>query len=201
MKKVLLSAIKILRKSKIYSFLRLCVFSLFLVGIGLYAILYLIVSLPTVQNKICSVAETELSKQLGARVEIGRIYVKPFKQFVARDVNLMIETDSVTSLKALSVGELGAGLSLYQLAVNRKLVFTYAELLGTEVHLWRDSIGAPLNIEPIIANLRKPKSDNKSKFDLKIYNVVIRKGVVSYDVFNMPYKEGHFDIKDRKSVV
>ncbi|MCH5216546.1 MAG: translocation/assembly module TamB domain-containing protein [Muribaculaceae bacterium] len=195
MKKILISAIKILRKSKVYKFLRVSMFSLFLAGIGLYAFLYLIISLPIVQNSLRDIAESELSNLLGAKVEIGKLYIKPFKQFVAQNVDLIIENaDSIKPKKALSVREIGAGLSLYQLAVNRKMVFTYAELLGTKVHLWRDSAGAQLNIEPIIANLRKPKSDNKTKFDFKIYNVVIRQGVLTYDVLNKAKKENRFDV-------
>lgn len=194
MDKRVVSAIKILRKGRVYRFLRSFTFALFLSGIGVYALLYLLISLPGIQSSIRDVAETELSKLLGAEVKLGDISIRPFKQFLAHDLSVTLPVDSANAKKrVLYIRELGAGLSLYNLIFNQRLVFTYAEILGLEAYLWRDNPEALLNIEPIISRFRKNNNDGSSKFDLKIYNIVIRQSSLMYDVISEPVISDRFD--------
>ena len=77
---------------------------------------------------------------------------------------------------------------------ERRIVFSYAEIIGLDARIWRDSANAPLNIAPIIERLSsKDKNKPPTLYDLRINNIVIRKSALSYDVLNMPVNSGRFD--------
>ncbi len=92
---------------------------------------------------------------------------------------------------ALRVKRLGAGIMLGKLIFDGRVVISFAELIGVDARLSRDSSSAPLNIQPIIDRLNPPKDDdNPTFYDLRINNIVIRQGAVSYDVINAERKPG-----------
>ena len=158
--------------------------------VALYASLYILLNLSSVQHAVRDIAQTELTKLLGAKVTIGNIAIHPFNEVVATDVSLTGNTNSDT---ILTVSKLGSSISLYQLIKNQRIVLTYAELIGLDCHISRPTPDGVLNIQPIIDALsKKDEKKEPSKFDLKIYNVVIRKSAISYDVETEPERQ-HFD--------
>lgn len=158
-----------------------------LVPVGLYIAL----SMPGVQNKLRRTAESELTGLLGMRVSIGDVYMAPFSRVTLRHVAL---TDSLGDT-AVSVDRLGAGVSIPGLLFKRRLVVTYAEIIGLDARLSRDSTGAPLNIQPMIDALSpKDRSKPPAKFDFRVNTVVIRKSAMSYDIVSAPRDSaGRFD--------
>lgn len=154
------------------------------------ALLYIILSIPGVQASLGRKAEKELTSLLGTEVSIGRVDYSPFTRIVLRDVSV---NDS-TGHEALHVGHLGAGISIGETLWNKRLIITYAEIIDLQLSLWRDSVGAPLNIDPILALFKKKDKKEKSPFDLAVNMVVIRRSGLSYDVRSMPVREdGAFD--------
>lgn len=173
-----------------YKILRTVLVILLVLPLAVPALLYIILSIPSVQTYIGHRAESELTTLLGTKVSIGKVDYSPFTRIVLRDVSV---NDS-TGNPALKVGHLGAGVSLTETLWNQRLIVTYAEIIDLEAHLWRDSIGAPLNIDPIIARFKKKEPSGQSKFDLAVNMVVIRRSSLTYDVLNTPHREdGRFD--------
>lgn len=78
--------------------------------------------------------------------------------------------------------------------MKRRIVLNYAEVLGLDARIKRDSAGTPLNIQPLITALA-PKDKNKppTQFNIAIRTVVIRNCSVSYDVLSAPRKEKGID--------
>lgn len=153
-------------------------------------ILYILLSLPGIQKKIGSIAETELTKLLGTSVEIGGVSVAPFNRVTLRDVSVTDQRGDTV----LSVGHLGAGIGIGESLWNNRWVITYAELIDMKVSLNRDSLGSPLNIDPIIARFKKKDTGKKTSFDLAVNMVVIRRSSLNYDVISEPRaSEGLFD--------
>jgi hypothetical protein len=77
------------------------------------------------------------------------------------------------------------------LVTGNRITINYVELNGMNARLRRDSLGAPLNIQPIINALSpKDKSKPPTRFDLQINTVMVRASRVSYDVMNAPQKDG-----------
>ncbi|MDD6851375.1 MAG: translocation/assembly module TamB [Bacteroidales bacterium] len=175
---------------QIYRVLRSIIVSVVLSAVGLFSVFYLLLIMPGVQDSVRKVGESELTKLLHVPVSIGQVSIKPFNRVSLEDVMVADEKGDTI----LKVGELGAGMSIYNLITKRRLVFTYAEIIDIDGRIWRDSVGAPLNIQPIIDALSK-KDDKKepAKFDVKIHNAVIRRGRVSYDVLDKPIISDRFD--------
>ena len=99
----------ILQKSRLYKILRIAVVSAMLFVVALYASLYILLNLSSVQHAVRDIAQTELSKLLGAKVTIGNIAIHPFNEVVATDVSLTGNTNSDT---ILTVSKLGSSISL-----------------------------------------------------------------------------------------
>lgn len=175
----------------IYKIIRALIVTVLALAIGAPLVLYVVLSMDSVQNNIRDIGEKELSTLLGAEVKIGSINIQPFNKLSMRNVDVIVAPGDT----ALHVDRLGAGVLLYRLIANKRLIFSHAEIIGLNGRVYRDSIGAPLNIQPIIDKL-SPKDKNKppTKYDVRINNIVIRRGRVSYDVLNVkPAEDGKFD--------
>ncbi|MEG2675132.1 MAG: translocation/assembly module TamB domain-containing protein [Muribaculaceae bacterium] len=158
--------------------------------VAIYVMLFLILSIPATQNKIREIGEVELSKLLHTKVSIGSISIAPFNQVVLRDVFVPDQQGDTL----LAVNKLGAGLSLYNLVVSQKIVFTYAEIIGLDGRVNKPNPKAPTNMQFIIDALSpKKKKTPPAKFDIKIFNVVIRKSSLRYDVLSEGYSKNKFD--------
>ncbi len=160
---------------------------LLVVGYGLF---YLAVSMPYFQNKIKAVGERELSEFLGTNVTIDGISISPFNQMVLTGVNIPDQNDG----DLINVDKLGAGISLYDLVMNRKLVFTFAEVNGLHGHVTRPDKYSPTNLQFIIDKLKSKPGKPPKPYDIKIQNAIVRNSDISYDVLNEPHKApGMFD--------
>ena len=127
---------------QIYRVLRSIIVSVVLSAVGLFSVFYLLLIMPGVQDSVRKVGESELTKLLHVPVSIGQVSIKPFNRVSLEDVMVADEKGDTI----LKVGELGAGMSIYNLITKRRLVFTYAEIIDIDGRIWRDSVGAPLNI-------------------------------------------------------
>ncbi len=167
----------------IYRILRFLLVVVICLAVASPVVLYVALSLPSVQSRVARQCEAELSQLLGCRVTVGDLGIVPFNRAVLR--NVVLETAPGDT--ALTVRRLGAGIRLMSLLDSDPVTVNYVELVGMDARLSRDSIGAPLNIQPIIDAL-SPKKEKRtpSKLDMRINTVMIRSSRVSYDVGTHP---------------
>ena len=104
---------------KIYRVLRSILVSVILTMAGIYIILYLILSIPAVQSRVRSVGEVELGKLIGTDLSIGELQFSPFNQVVLYDVFVPDACGDTVFV----ADKIGAGISVYNLLVNRRIVF------------------------------------------------------------------------------
>lgn len=176
--------------TNIYRVLRTIVVTGIVTVLSVYVLAYLFLVIPKVQNEIKGIAEKELSALLNTDVTIGKLTISPFNQVVLYDVTVPDQTKATL----MHVDKLGAGMSLYNLAVNRKIVFTYAEIVGLDGHITKETPESKPNYQFIVDALSpKNKKTPPKKFDIKIYNIVIRKSAITYDVFSELHKTTKFD--------
>ena len=111
--------------------------------------------------------------------------------------------------KCLDVGTLGVGIHLWKLIYDNRVEITYAEIIGLDGRIWKKTATSPLNIDFMIKAF-SPKDKNKpsAEFDIKLYNVVIRKSRLSYDVRDIPedpsclrFDVNHIALNDLKADV
>lgn len=145
-------------------------------------ILYVLLSLPSVQRSIASRAEKELTTLLGTEVGIGEVGVAPFNRIVLKDV---VVRDSL-GFEALKVGHLGAGLSIGESLWKECPVISYVELIDLSLRLYRPTAEAPLNIQPILDRFKSKEKKEAAKFNLAVNLLVIRRSSLTYDVTDTP---------------
>ncbi|MCM1292383.1 MAG: translocation/assembly module TamB domain-containing protein [Bacteroides sp.] len=176
---------------RVYKILRALAVSLIALLFVLPALLYVALSMDSVQSWICGKAEKELSTLLNMDVSVSEMDISPFNRMTLSGVSVK---DSL-GRPALAIERLGAGVNLWSLFTRDRIVVDYVELIGMDARLFRDSIGAPLNIQPAIDAL-SPKDKNKppTKFDFGISTVVIRQSQLAYDILNLPHAEAGLDV-------
>lgn len=162
----------------VYKVFRSIFFAASLTVIGLFASLYIAISIPGVQNRIKLKAESELAAFLGSKVEIGKVEILPFNEVRLHSVTIY----SPDGQRCVSIGKLGAGVSLWQLLSSGVVEVTYAEIISLDARIIQNVENEPLNIDFIIKAF-EPKDKNKppTQFNVILRNVVIRKSRVSFD--------------------
>lgn len=168
---------------KIYKIARSVLFTVIVTVAALYLILYIVISVPSVQNKIKEIAQKEASKFLGSEVEIGTLGIHPFNEVVLHDVIIKTPADQ----ECIRIETVGAGISLWRFLNEGKIEFSYGEIIGLRAEVSQPSEGSGLNIQFLI-DAFKPKDKNKppTKFDINLRNVVLRRCAVIFDRQWMP---------------
>lgn len=170
--------------------LRIAIVTLLVLAIAVPVGIYVVVATPWVQDKIRSVAETELTNLLGNEVSIGNVVYHPFNTVVINGVRV----DDDHGKPALTAARVAARFELWTFLNTGSFEFDYAIIDVPEVSIYRADPQAPLNIADIIDHL-KPKDPNKepSNYNLKIGTVVVRNGRFHYDVLSEPDSTGKFN--------
>lgn len=181
-----------------YRILRFVLVCVLVLPLAVPLILYVLLSLPSVQNSIAQRAEHELSALLGTDVHLGGVSVAPFNRIVLSDVVVRDQS----GVEALNVGHIGAGISLIESLWSKRPLISYVELIDMDVNLYKDSIGAPLNIQPIIDRFKSDGNKPPTAFDLAVNLVVIRRSSLSYDVLDTTladstkFDKNHISVSD-----
>ncbi len=164
-----------------YKIFRAILVSLLTLVILIPTTLYVVMTLPPIQNKAKEIGERELHKLLNTNVKIGSIIFSPFNRVTLR--NIVIEDAKGDT--AAYIKRLGAGINIREIINNQNIEINYTELIGLDARISKEAPDAPLNIQPIIDAL-KPKEKNKppTVFNLKINTVVIRNTQLKYDIVN-----------------
>ena len=173
-----------------YNTLRATIMTVVVLLVVAYSAIYVGVSMPYFQNKIKAVGERELSKFLETHVTIDALRISPFNQVVLTGVSIPDQNGG----DLIKVDKLGAGVSLYDLIVKRKVVINYAEIDGLRGTVTRPDKNSPTNLQFVIDKLKGEPGKPPTPFDIKIHNAVIRNTQLSYDVLNEPHlASGRFD--------
>lgn len=162
----------------IYKVARSVLFSAIILIAALYLILYILLSIPPVQEKIKAVAQTELTKFLGGEVTIEQLNIQPFNEVTVDGLKVMTPEKNT----CLSVKRVGAGINIFRLLTTGEIELTYGEIIGLDAYISQLTEGGKLNIQFIIdAFAPKDKDKPKTSFDLKLRNVVLRRCRIRFD--------------------
>lgn len=171
-------------------FLRAFFVIVLLLAVVVPSVTYIVLSTPWAQDKIREVAQRELSGLLGTEVEIGRIDYRPFNTLAVSGV-IVRDADG---RKAVGLGRVSARFELGYFLRSRRLLFDYAVIDSPELHVWRATPESPLNVGPILERFKKKDNQEApASFDLKIGTIILRDGIVTYDVASEPATPGRFN--------
>lgn len=174
--------------TRVWHIFRALMSALFLLAVILPSVVYVTLSLDPVQNSIRDAAVRQLSSLLGADVGIEKVEIYPFRRLSVRGISVALGADTVAGVSTVS-----AGFDLYPLLARREFVLNYALVDGLWLNVNRPTPEAPLNIQPILAKLKKGDNGEKKKFSLEISSVIIRNSSARYDVLSEPRDTTRFD--------
>lgn len=166
----------------VYKVIRSILFTTLLVVAGLVVALYVTVSIPSVADAIKKRAESELTAFLGGKVVISSVDIMPFNELRLHGVSIYTPGGE----RCISIGRLGAGVSLWTLVTDGSLEFTYAELISMNARVTQAAPDSPLNIDFIIKALSPKQKKKKPTIAVALRNVVIRKSAVEFDRLYVP---------------
>lgn len=153
-------------------------------AVVLYVGLYTLLSIPAVQQNLKEKISAEVSIILGGKVEIDNLSVRPFSEVLLKDVAVF----SPEGEKCISISKVAAGIDLWQLLVNREIVFNYAQLGRMDANISQTEKDSPLNIQFLIDALSpKDKTKPPTLFNLRFRNIVVRNSSLS---FSRPWLTG-----------
>ncbi|MCH5346680.1 MAG: hypothetical protein J1E63_06190, partial [Muribaculaceae bacterium] len=183
----------------LYKIFRALAVTLLTLVIALPLVLYILLSLSGVQQKLKEAACRELSELLQTPVEIGDLSIYLPSRLVIEDVAVK---DS-TGVDALWIDRVDAAFEVRSFFENGNIIITLAEIDGLKANLYKETPESPLNIAHIIEAL-KPKEKNKppTQFDLRVGHVLIRGSEFAYNVKSMPaptdgvFDPNHIEIKN-----
>ena len=101
--------------------------------------LYILLSTPWAQGRLCGVAEAELSALLGTRVDVGSVAIHPFNRLDACDISVADDAGR----ECLSVERLSVRFELYHFLRTRRIVFDYALIDRPDLRVYRESAATP----------------------------------------------------------
>lgn len=166
----------------LYKIIRTIVVSFLVLLFATPVLLYVVLPLPVVQDYAARAAREELTQLLGTPVDVGKVRFSPFNRIVVEEVSV---TDP-HGREALTIGHLGAGISLIESLTNRRWAISYAEILDLDLKLYKPVPGSPLNIDPILERFKSKPSGPSARFDLSVNTVVIRRSAISYEILSAP---------------
>lgn len=163
---------------------------LVLLAIAIPVALYIMLSSDWAQERIRSIGSAQLSSLLDTGVEIGTVEYSPFNRL--KISNVTVADDH--GVRALTIRELDTRFELWDLLFNGKIIIDYASLTGVHLQLYRDSVGAPLNIENIVRNLVSDRTDRPEQmFRFRLNDVEILSSSFTYDILSAPVTPDRFN--------
>ncbi len=168
------------------------VFGILIAIPALILVVYLLLWIPPVQQKIKDMALKEVIKMTGSRIEIGELSFRPFNRLTLHEVYAADQHGDTL----LYVATLSAGFDLKEL-LNNRLLIRSVHLDRVTANIRRDHPDAPFNYQFLIdAFSSKDTISNKEPSSLvfEIDDLHIRDANLRYDVLSEDsLKQGVFD--------
>lgn len=163
---------------------------LVLLAIAIPVALYILLSSEWAQGRMRAIGSEQLSVFLDTKVEVGDVEFSPFNRLKINDISVADDNGAT----ALEIGELDTRIELWDLIFSGKIIIDYASLSDVNLHLYRDSIGSPLNVERIVRRLVSDHPDRpEQKFKLRLNDVEVLSSSFTYDILSEPETPDRFN--------
>ncbi len=161
--------------------------------LALYVLLIVLIHVPSIQSWIGQQVADAISQKLNTEVSVGRVDLGFFNRLIIDDVVVHDQA----SEKLLHARRMAVKMELMPL-LNGRFNISSAQLLGTQVRLYRDSANAVPNYQFVIDALSSPKKDEPSRMNLHVGSLIVRNLSVSYDQNDAPLTPGRFNTRHLK---
>jgi hypothetical protein len=158
---------------------------------GLLLLVYLLLRLPPVQQKIKNFALKEIMKKTKNQIHIGNFKFSPFNHIRLEDVYISdLQSDTLFYAKSLD-----ASFNLFKLS-KKQLLIKSVEAGDFDIRVSMDSAGSPFNFQFLIdAFASDSPAPDSSAMRIEIDKVILKNGNISYDVLSEPHlADSLFDV-------
>lgn len=152
---------------------------------SLYFVLYVLISIPHIQNQLRAVSVEALTEVLYVPLSIERVKLSPFSRVEL--FGTMIPDQQGDTL--LYAKKIGAGINYYDLILVNQISLDNIQLFGADVRIKRETPISDTNIQFIIDAFAQEEQETPPPINLRINSAMIRRCKVSYDVLSERRKE------------
>ncbi|MBO4482277.1 MAG: translocation/assembly module TamB [Prevotella sp.] len=155
----------------------------------LYAVLMVMLHLPSVQAFIASELKEKIEERIGSRVEIEKVDLG----FLNRIIVDGFEVYDQNKERFLKSSRVSVKIDLIDL-MSGKINLTSAQLFGLDANIYKKAPNDKLNFQFIVDSLASKDTTSNTPLNLQISSLVIRNGAVRYNLRYLPKKNDKFDI-------
>ncbi|GHT38805.1 DUF490 domain-containing protein [Bacteroidia bacterium] len=157
----------------------------------LILLVYILLCLPPVQQKIKDIALAEIMKKTHNQMSIGELRFRPFNQIQLKEVY----ANDLQGDTLLYVEKLSAGFDLFKLLDNQLLIQS-VDLENFVANVQKDSMNGDFNFQFLIDAFAsgEPDTTTSSSMTIQIHDIKLKEGRLHYDILSEPaLKDSLFD--------
>ena len=162
-----------------------------LVFLVIVLVIYLLLELPPVQQKIKGVVLQEIMKKTDSKISIGNLRFYPFNRLQLNEIYAAdLKNDTL-----LYAEKLNAKYDLFKLFRQQFVIYS-VELDHFDLHVSKDSANAPFNFQFLVDAFTSDTTQTSENLNihLAIDHILLKDGRLRYDVFSEPVQAaGAFD--------
>ena len=159
---------------------------------GLVLFVYLIglslSKIPAVQSWTAELVSNSLTDFLGTTVKIGNVSPGLFNRIIIDDVKIYDQKDSLM----LSAARMAAKIRILPL-VEKKIHIDNAQLIGAKISLYKTEAKSQLNCQFLIDKFSKNDDENKTKPNIQIGTLLVRRSTLRYNVWDTAHTPHRFN--------
>lgn len=164
--------------------------------VGLYVAIIILLHIPAVQSLIGNEVSSALSKKFGTKVTVGSVDLGFINRLIIDNVS-MLDQKGKTMFEATRLSVKFDYIPL----VKGKIVISSAQIFGLEAVLYKETAQAKPNYQFVLDSLASKDTTSHTPMDLQINSLIIRHGMVKYDILDVvrkyrQFSPQHLDIRD-----
>ncbi|MDO5570491.1 MAG: translocation/assembly module TamB domain-containing protein [Bacteroidales bacterium] len=174
---------------KVIKYIRRFIVGTLLLLASLYGIIYITVSLPSVQGKMKQITTEQLSQLLNTHISIENVSIRPFNKLTIEGILLKdLSNDTLFYSNKLTTS-----FSILPL-LKKEIKFSGIQLVGFDMRLNKPEPTSPLNLQFVIdAFASKDTIKKEMPYSISLNSIILRRGSFKYDVLSAPEKKSKFD--------
>lgn len=155
---------------------------------ALFLLAFVLLNVPSVQDRISCYVSRELSERLQARISVERVKVGLWNRLIADGLQLYDQNDTLM----LQVSRVAAKLELIPL-LEHKIHINNAQLFGAKAVIYQPEENAPYNFQFVIDALSSKDNKDKHPIDLQVGSLLVRRCDIKYDCVQQKRVTGKID--------
>lgn len=165
--------------------------------VAIYIAAVTMVRMPFIQRWLGDKVSTAVSKKIGARVKVGKVYLGFLNRVIVDNLDIYDKSGKLM----VSTSRLAAKIDYGQLIKDGRILVSSAQVFGLKGMFYqKDSITKP-NFQFVLDSLASKDKNKKSDLMLSVNSLIVRHGAVKFDRYDKAptpkrFNTAHIDVSD-----